>query len=115
MEIANDRRLRESTAMLLECAKVKLIDAGAHAKPLRTHLTRSFKAAVPHIESRCSKVSWKKKTPSRNKKSNFCIMREKRHCCCCVPLPDGVMLVGIYGTAFHTGLLVIQVRLYFDH
>ena len=36
-------------------------------------------------------------------------MREKRHCCCCVPLPDGVMLVGIYGTAFHTGLLVIQV------
>jgi len=36
-------------------------------------------------------------------------MREKRHCCCCVPLPDGVMLVGIYGTAFHTGLLVIQL------
>eukprot|EP00093_Oithona_nana_P010428 10428.XXX_513717_511384_1 [CDS] Oithona nana genome sequencing. len=36
-------------------------------------------------------------------------MREKRHCCCCVPLPDGVMLVGIYGTAFHAGLLVIQV------
>ena len=38
-------------------------------------------------------------------------MREKRHCCCCVPLPDGVMLVGIYGTTFHTGLLVIQVSL----
>jgi len=36
-------------------------------------------------------------------------MREKRHCCCCVPLPDGVMLVGIYGTTFHTGLLVIQL------
>jgi len=31
------------------------------------------------------------------------------HCCCCVPLPDGVMLVGVYGTAFHTGLLVIQM------
>ena len=36
-------------------------------------------------------------------------MREMTHCCCCVPLPDGVMLVGVYGTAFHTGLLVIQV------
>merc|ERR1719219_3196394 len=36
-------------------------------------------------------------------------MREMTHCCCCVPLPDGVMLVGVYGTAFHTGLLVIQM------
>ena len=39
-------------------------------------------------------------------------MREMTHCCCCVPLPDGVMLVGVYGTAFHTGLLVIQVIFY---
>lgn len=36
-------------------------------------------------------------------------MHEKRHCCCCVPLPDGVMLVGIYGAAFHSGLLLIQL------
>ena len=34
---------------------------------------------------------------------------EKQHCCCCVPLPEGVMLVGIYGTSFHVGLLSIQL------
>ena len=34
---------------------------------------------------------------------------EKRHCCCCVPLPEGVMLVGLYGTSFHAGLLTIQL------
>lgn len=33
---------------------------------------------------------------------------DKRHCCCCIHLPDGVMLVGIYGASFHAGLLVIQ-------
>ena len=36
-------------------------------------------------------------------------MYEKQHCCCCVPLPEGVMLVGIYGTSFHVGLLSIQL------
>ena len=36
-------------------------------------------------------------------------MYEKRHCCCCVPLHEGVALVGVYGTAFHTALLVVQV------
>ena len=34
---------------------------------------------------------------------------EKRHCCCCVPLPEGVVLVGLYGTSFHAGLLTIQL------
>ena len=34
---------------------------------------------------------------------------EKQHCCCCVPLAEGVMLVGIYGTSFHVGLLSIQL------
>ena len=45
----------------------------------------------------------------KNINLNLKKMREMTHCCCCVPLPDGVMLVGVYGTAFHTGLLVIQV------
>ena len=34
---------------------------------------------------------------------------EKRHCCCCVPLPEGEVLVGLYGTSFHAGLLTIQL------
>jgi len=33
---------------------------------------------------------------------------EKRHCCCCVRLPDGVLLVGLYGCALHAGLLAAQ-------
>ncbi len=35
-------------------------------------------------------------------------MREKEHCCWCIAIADGVLLVGIYGTCFHAGLLVIQ-------
>lgn len=34
---------------------------------------------------------------------------EKRHCCCCIVLSDGVILVGIYGTSFHLSLLVLQL------
>ncbi len=34
---------------------------------------------------------------------------EKRHCCCCVRLPDGVMLVGLYGVAVHAALLVVDL------
>ena len=37
------------------------------------------------------------------------MFHEKQHCCCCVPLPEGVMLLGIYGTSFHVGLLSIQL------
>ncbi len=33
---------------------------------------------------------------------------EKRHCCCCIRLPEGAALVGMYGLALHTGLLVVQ-------
>jgi len=33
---------------------------------------------------------------------------EKRHCCCCVRLADGVLLVGLYGCALHAGLLAAQ-------
>ena len=35
-------------------------------------------------------------------------MREKEHICCCIAISDGVLLVGIYGTSFHAGLLIIQ-------
>lgn len=38
-------------------------------------------------------------------------MTDKRHCCCCVPLQEGVVLVGIYGSSFHTALLIVQVIL----
>jgi hypothetical protein len=38
-------------------------------------------------------------------------MLEKRHCCCCVPIHEGVALVGIYGTSFHTAMLVVQVTI----
>jgi hypothetical protein len=34
--------------------------------------------------------------------------RDKEHCCWCIGLADGILLVGIYGASFHTGLLVIQ-------
>ena len=43
----------------------------------------------------------------QNTKINM--LHEKQHCCCCVPLPEGVMLVGVYGTSFHVGLLSIQL------
>ena len=36
-------------------------------------------------------------------------MREKQHCCCCVTLSDGVILVGLIGASLHAALLVIQL------
>lgn len=34
----------------------------------------------------------------------------RRHCCLCIKLPDGVLLVGIYGLSVHLGLLLVQGR-----
>lgn len=36
-------------------------------------------------------------------------MRDKKHCCCCINISDGVLLVGIYGLSFHFSLLIIQL------
>ena len=35
-------------------------------------------------------------------------MAEKARCCWCIHISDGVLLIGIYGAAFHAGLLVTQ-------
>ncbi len=46
---------------------------------------------------------------SSSNSSNGWFDLDKRHCCCCVRLPEGAVLVGLYGLSVHAGLLVTQV------